>query len=307
MYVGPSIKKTPKIEKRPYQTFQTEDKIIEEIVNRFTYVLEQNISKENLQLFYNNLSSIKIKNKNVFLGFLSEIFKTNSVSGQYFLDDNSIRILPLITNNILSKFIGVGIENYTINLCHEFLHMSSTIVDKKTNIAFSGFSQIGTSSVGISLDEAYTEILLYRYFNFDKSLMSYKYEVEIVKLIDEIIGKDIMTNLYFNADLYNFIVHLQKYIEVEEILMFIQNLDSIFVLEDYGTRYKNNIIYYHNSVIAFLVKTYKNKLNIQLKEGQISYNEASIKVDYFINKINKCFVNLELEKSKVKKREIMTK
>lgn len=307
MYVGPSIKKTPKIEKRPYQTFQTEDKIIEEIVNRFTYVLEQNISKENLQLFYNNLSSIKIKNKNVFLGFLSEIFKTNSVSGQYFLDDNSIRILPLITNNILSKFIGVGIENYTINLCHEFLHMSSTIVDKKTNIAFSGFSQIGTSSVGISLDEAYTEILLYRYFNFDKSLMSYKYEVEIVKLIDEIIGKDIMTNLYFNADLYNFIVHLQKYIEVEEILMFIQNLDSIFVLEDYETRYKNNIIYYHNSVIEFLVNVYKNKLGIELKEGKIDINSSIIKLYDFTCRINKCYSKLELEKSKVKKREIMTK
>ena len=137
--------------------------------------------------------------------------------------------------------------------------------------------------------------------------MSYKYEVEITTLVEEIIGKDIMTNLYFNADLHNLIVQLQKYTKYEEILMFLQNLDSIFVLEDYGKRYKNNIIYYHNSVIAFLVKTYKNKLNLQLKEGQISYNEASIKVDYFINKINKSFVNLELEKSKVKKREIMSK
>lgn len=112
------------------------------------------------------------------------VFKDSTVTGQYYLDDNIVSVLPLKDRRLWNHFIGISTEEYISNLYHELLHMSSTILDKEKNIAFSGFSQI-----------------------------------------EEIITKEKMTNLYFNANLYELTRELQKYNTKENIEKFFEDLD----------------------------------------------------------------------------------
>lgn len=292
------ILRTPKIDIKKHIEFDTNDRVLKEMINTFVSVLEEKISKDNLRLLYNNMSTLKIENKSILLEQVLGIFKDNTTTGQYYLEDNVISILPLKDKNILGKYVGVEIEEYIVNLYHELLHMSSTVLDREKNIVFSGFSQIGKVGIGIALDDAYTEILLYRYFNLDKEYMSYKYEVIITTLIEDIIGKDKMTNLYFKADLYELAKKLETYNTKENIIEFIENLDSIYVLCDHSKRYRNDIIYYHNKIAQFLVDTYLNKL----KEKGLLKSEYNDKLDKYLNSIHLAFEELNISEVKVRKR-----
>ena len=292
------ILRTPKIDIKKHIEFDTNDRVLKEMINTFVSVLEEKISKDNLRLLYNNMSTLKIENKSILLEQVLGIFKDNTITGQYYLEDNVISILPLKDKNILGKYVGVEIEEYIVNLYHELLHMSSTVLDREKNMVFSGFSQIGKVGIGIALDDAYTEILLYRYFNLDKEYMSYKYEVIITTLIEDIIGKDKMTNLYFKADLYGLVKKLETYNTKEKIIEFIENLDSIYVLFDHSKRYRNDIIYYHNKIAQFLVDTYLNKL----KEKGLLKSEYNDKLDKYLNSIHLAFEELDISEVKVRKR-----
>lgn len=292
------ILRTPKIDIKKHIEFDTNDRVLKEMINTFVSVLEEKISKDNLRLLYNNMSTLKIENKSILLEQVLGIFKDNTTTGQYYLEDNVISILPLKDKNILGKYVGVEIEEYIVNLYHELLHMSSTVLDREKNMVFSGFSQIGKVGIGIALDDAYTEILLYRYFNLDKEYMSYKYEVIITTLIEDIIGKDKMTDLYFKADLYGLVKKLETYNTKENIIEFIENLDSIYVLFDHSKRYRNDIIYYHNKIAQFLVDTYLNKL----KEKGLLKSEYNDKLDKYLNSIHLAFEELDISEVKVRKR-----
>lgn len=297
MYVKPEIIKTPKITKKEYTEFKTDDEILREIINRFTYVLEKNVSRDSLILFYNNIGTLKVENKSIFKGLIPGLFRTNTVTGRYYLDDNVISLFPLKNKN----FIGLGIEGYVANLCHELLHMSSTLkCDEK--MVFSGFCQMGDFGVGMALDDAYTEMLLYRYFDLNKEYMSCDYEVIITNLIEEIIGIDIMTTLYFGANLYGLVMELSKYNVEDNIVKFIEDLDSIYALQDYRMGYKKDIIYYHNEIAYFIVNSYKNKLDIELESNIITKDEYDMKLDKIFSDIHMAFEKLEIKDRKVRKR-----
>ena len=79
--------------------------------------------------------------------------------------------------------------------------MASTIIDKENNIAYSGFAVVTkNNSIGLAIDDAYTEIIAYRYFNLNHEFMSYDYEIIIANFIEDIVGRDMITSLYFNAN-----------------------------------------------------------------------------------------------------------
>lgn len=294
------ILKTPTTLNKEYTKFQTEDTILKELIDSFTKVLERKVKEENLKLFYNNIGTLKIENKRIIRKILSSIFTDTITIGQYYLDDNVVSILPLNNKNILSSYIKMTTKEYIGVLYHELLHMSSTIVEGK-NI-FSGFAQINNMGIGISLNDAYTEILLHRLFNIEKEYESFKYEVTITNLLEEIVTEKKMTNLYFNANLYGLIMELKKYNTKENIEKFLEDLDSIFVLQDYSKRYKKDIIYYHNEISKFIVDTYQNKLKIDLSKEIITKVEYDIKLDKCINDIHIAFEKLELDTKKTRKK-----
>lgn len=293
------ILKTPEIKTKEYKRFKTEDKTLQEIIDTFISVLEKNISKNNLKLLYNNISSLKIESKSILLQLLPGIFRDNITTGQYYLDDNIISILPIKDKNILNRFIGTNLEEYIANLYHELLHMSSTISNREKNVVFSGFSQIGKIGIGVALDEAYTEIVLYRHFNLNKEYMTYDYEISITMLIEEMIGQDKMKALYFNANLYGLVEELEKYNIKENITSFIEALDVVHILCDHSRKYRKDIIYYHNEISKFLVDTYLNKLKLD----KLSNIEYDYKLNKFLNSIHVAFEKLEVESVKRKLRE----
>lgn len=294
------ILRTPKIVKKDYIKFKTEDKILGEIINNFTYVLERDVSKENLTLFYNNISTLKVDNKIVLNSLMTKIFNKNVDVGYYFIKENIISIMPLGNR----KYINVSTEEYIVNVCHELLHMSSSIVDENKKVSFSGFSQISdTEEIGLALDDAYTEMLVYRYFNLNTNYMSYDYEIIITTLIENIIGKDKMTNLYFNANLYKLVQELEKYNSRNNIIKFFDDLDSIYVLRDRKIGYKKDIIYYHNEISKFIVKTYQNKLSSDLINEVITKTEYNKRLDDCFNNIHMAFEKLNVVKKR-KRRNI---
>ena len=171
------IFKTPIFKKSDYKKFLTEDHLFQQIVDYFSFVLENNIDKNLLTLFYNNISTLKIDNRSILIERIFNFFNDTITTGQYYIDDNVISVLPLKDNVFLGKYIGIDSEEYTANVFHELLHMSSTYVDNNTDMIFSGFSQIGKNNIGIAMDDAYTEMLVYRLFDFNKDYMSYQYEI----------------------------------------------------------------------------------------------------------------------------------
>jgi len=289
------ILKTPNIIKKAHTKFETEDKVLEEIINNFIYVLERDLSKENIVLFYNNLSTLKVDNKMILDSQNANVFNKNIVVGYYLLDENIISVVPLGK----SKYLTVSTEEYIAIVCHELLHMSSSVVDKEKRISFSGFSQTSdNSSIGLAIDDAYTEILAYRYFNLNEEFMSYDYEIIITTLIEDIISKDKMTNLYFNANLYDLVSDLQKYNSRTSIIKFLDDLDSIYVLRDQKVGYKKDIIYYHNEISKFIVETYQNKLKYDLTNKLINIEEYNKKLDNCLNALHLSFNKLNIIKNK---------
>lgn len=297
------ILKTPLIKECENNVYKIDDKLLQELIDRFVMILEKNICRDNLTLLYNNLSTLKIESKRIIYEIIIGVFKDSTVTGQYFLDDNIISILPLKDSNKLKSIISINTSEYIANLYHELFHMASTIKGKNKKVAFSGFSQIRTNdSIGVALDDGYTEILLHRYFNLDKEYMSYNYEVLIVSLLEDIISKNKMTELYFTANLYDFVKELEKYNSMNNIIKFICDLDSLYVLEDHTKKYKEDIIYYHNEITKFIVDTYRNKLKIDFYNKYIDFDEYNNKLNDCIEKLHIAFELLELENIKTRKR-----
>lgn len=297
------ILRTPLIKEHKNNVFEIDDKLLQELIDGFVMVLEKNICRNNLILLYNNLCTLKIESKRIIYELIAGVFKDNTVTGQYFLDDNIISILPLKDNNKLKNIVSVNTSEYIANLYHELFHMASTIKSWNKKIAFSGFSQVRTDdSIGVALDDGYTEILLYRYFNLDKEYMSYDYEVLIVSMLEDIISKDKMTELYFTANLHDFVIELEKYNSRDNIIKFIYDLDSLYVLEDHTKIYRKDIICYHNEIINFIMNTYRNKLKIDLYNNYINFDEYNSRLNNWMEKLNVAFETLELENIKARRR-----
>jgi signal transduction histidine kinase len=85
---------------------------------------------------YNNLSTLKIEHKHILIKLISGIVTDYTITGEYYLYENIINIFPINNNFIITKYIGISKEEYIINLYHELLHMSSTIIDETKRLRF---------------------------------------------------------------------------------------------------------------------------------------------------------------------------
>ena len=287
------IKPTIKIIETSYQHLIIKNPVLQELIDVFIKTLENNFLKENLILMYNNLSTLKIQNKNIIRRVVLGIFKDNITTGEYYLYENIISLLPIVKNDILIKYIGMSLDEYVENLYHELLHMSSTIIDKKKQISYSGFYH--NKEIGIALDDAYTEIILSRLFNINEKYLSYEYEISITRIIEEIVTKERMTNLYFTANLYDLVKTLEEYNSRENIINFILELDKIYILEDYSKKNKSEIIRCHHKIVNFIIDTYFNKLKQDILSNNLTKEEYIEIVNKYLIIINNQYIILDLE------------
>jgi len=283
--------------------FKTNNPIIKELIDIFIKTLEDNISKHNLTTMYNNLSTLKIEHKHILIKLISGIVTDYLMTGGYFLSENSINILPINNKFIITKYIGISMEEYIINLYHELLHMSSTIIDENNKIAYSGFYQTNkddSEEIGFALDDAYTDILLYRLFNVSDKHISYQYEIEVTKILEEIVSEYLMINLYFNANLYELVSILERYHNKKNIINFIIDLDEINVLQEHSKKNKSSIFRCHHRIMNFITELYFNKLKEDILFNNLNKEEYLNKINNYLNIINNQYFILGLEEDKSK-------
>ena len=243
---------------------------------KFSKVMIENFSKEDLINFYNNINTLKTKHST--FKIINFILKRNFV-GTYDSKKNEI---------------VVDENGFSTSIDHELLHMASSVY--KDGIRYSGFHQAsfkaGLSSIGKGLNEGYTELLKRRYFGHDEDdecADSYEYEVKVADKLEQIVSKEKMESLYLKANLLGLIEELKQYTNDEsEIMKFISDTD--FILRHLDNKKleiseKKLITNSLKDVNSFLIRTYSKKLLLQCEQNKITDEELSIKLVEYVSSL----------------------
>lgn len=217
-------------------------------VERFLNMMISNCKNFNPNIFKENFSHTV---------FNYELSNQDEIKGNFQYKLNHKNCLSSIYSNSSSI------------LTHEYLHMATTL--ENSSEYRSGFHIITNSNsdveldIGVGLNEGYTEVINQRYFNTSNDSIYY-FQVKIAKVIEKIIGKDIMEKAYFDLSLDTVIEELYKYGNTkDEIDEFLYNLDVITSINFMDNIYSEELIPQFQSKITsiynFLGKTFINKLN----------------------------------------------
>ena len=226
---------------------------------RFYNILQEKLSHCNQSGFYNNLENVRIREKQK----VSNIKVDLKTSGDYCSLKNRI--------NLYLKNIALRKGNYNDQLedvlSHELLHMATSYT--KGKITLSGFSQIigGKISACCGLNEGYTELLNKRYFSkCKKDRGSYPEQQFIALGIEEIVGREKMESLYFDADLEGLVKELSQYASIEEIHELLGTIEDCHQNDG-----KNDFDYKEKAAIARVMIA-----NIKNRNDEKLYNEGKI-------------------------------
>lgn len=202
-------------------------KIFSEKVKYFLTVLEQNCENFDSSLFLNN--------------FKITIFNIKALHNNLKQGLNGEVILK-------EKFYFNIYTGKVIN--HELLHLSSKTKRKNYKL-FTPFN------------EGYTQLMAERYFN-ENTLKGYDIETRILKLIETIIGKDVLEKAYFKGKLLESLAELCKYENELNLKNMVINFRNIFDLrknETISFTEKNKKIQESlDIVINILFSCLKNKI-----------------------------------------------
>ncbi len=219
------------------ETFPFINEYYRPLIEDFYNNLIKEVKKEYLSSFYQNITSLTIEEKRGFINTLITLF----TSGSYDYYDNKINIYPFQ-------------ERYCDIIRHELLHMSTRKNDKdKCHI---GFLQVQKEIyIGNALNEGYTEIMCKRLQNDYQITPSYKYPFIIAQIIEKIVGKEKMKELYFTSNLYELTNILTKYNTISNIKDFL--IDTDYILSPlYNRELSNKVIDINN----FIYETFTNWL-----------------------------------------------
>ncbi len=202
--------------------------------------------------FLNNLKTLKIKSVN--------FDRINIIKKLLFKQDSKILGAYSSYNNLieLSKDYNKSV------FFHELFHTASSV--KTEQNTYIGFAQ-RPSSIGVGLNEGYTEYLTHKYFyEFEevRDSCSYLLEQLIAKEIERLVGEKQMEEHYFNANLLGLITELEKYNSYKKIINFIKNLDFLCKYRVNNLVDEDMIINKLNSISNFLLEC---KINKELKNN----------------------------------------
>lgn len=239
----------------------------------FANVIIDKFPSADLVNFYNNLNELKINPKK--FGFQNLVFSSNTAA----------------TYEVKKNKIEVDKDNYISTIYHELFHMASSIY--KNDISYAGFSQSsqkpGVVCLGKGINEGYTQLLTERYFgDIEEVKGTYKYQVHIVDKLEKIVGREKMESLYLNANLPGLLNELKNYATEEEVANFISSID--FLTERFYDKKKllfekGMITNSLKNVNEFLLKTYAQKLKIQLDAGLLSVDELNEQLATYISSL----------------------
>lgn len=279
-----------------------------EQISNFAMKMENSISKENLITMYNNLHNLNVREGDIsliILNFLSVLKsrltrenKFGIIGGFYSGLENKVVSYSPKGVEIISKLFKIETELPLEKIySHELLHMSSSI--KKKNKSCAGFyhcyyALYAKFSVGRGINEGYTELLNERIFDGKNDGGLYEIYKIISGMTENIVGKDKMTQLYFNADLKGLVLEISRYISKQETKQFIINLDLM-------VKEPNKI----NDIMEYLLNLYINKITYDIAKGNVTKDEANIQYEEFKLKVLKVVeVFNEWVKTKKKSTEV---
>lgn len=244
---------------------------VRKYLEKFIDKMEQNISNDNLVLMYNNLSSLKIEERDLYLIILSKIifpFSKQYVGGGYSIISNK---LTTYSKKMFQKKYGdendLALEGI---YSHELLHMSSSYKNKFKQCCgfehiYAPFNLYTRSQIGTGINEGYTELLNERIFGAENKGGIYEFYKEVARLIEEVIGRNEMTDMYFNNDLKGLVSQLSIYTSINNTKKFILNLDS-------AIRNIKRI----EEIFSYLIVLFDNKIKKEMEIGKITYEEATV-------------------------------
>ena len=255
------IKLPPKI-KESIKTVDEEklaQKAMSDSVIEFYNVIKENLSPEELAILNKNIDTLKIKE--------SPISKISTKFKQMGFDLTTlVKTIKGGHYNCLTNSVTIDETSIKISIFHELMHMASSV--KTPEGIYSGFSQkIFTDEIGSGINEGYTQLLTERLFpdSVQSEFVVYPFEIVAAKLVEELIGEEKMRHLYFGANLQGLVQELSQFASVEEVKMFIANMDTInkhlyfrnpLVLEE--KLFVQNAMY---GVNEFLMKAHQKRID----------------------------------------------
>ena len=243
----------------------------------FLKTISEEIPKEDLNILFNNFSTLTTTIKNF---KLSNKIKNKNIAGQYISKENIIEV---------SK------KDHEQTIDHELFHAATTIIEPETGNIFCGFLQIRNNvEIGRSINEGYTQYITENLFGKKKKLLqAYGYEKSIAQVVEMIVGKEKMQSLYFNANLKGLVDCLKQYTDEEKIYNFFTTLDFIgkYIQKDIRTQKSYNFLFESfKEINHFLIEIFINKLGILAED--IEFETISYK---FKEEITKFIVLLPQE------------
>lgn len=229
-----------------------------EVIENFVATMRGKLPEESLDAMYHNLKTLKI-------GQINNPIYSFFFGGSYHFGVNAIILGTKNRGNATTT--------------HELLHMSSAVIGKN-NMA-GGFM---TAPVGRSLNEGYTEVLNNRLFGHPITENPlYNTYARFASAIEDIIGRENMTNMYFSADLKSLFEQLSSYSSKEKTSIFLKDLDSLYQFVGVGYNFSSKCF---DRMLNYLIDTSINYVNESIKKGILSPNEAKVFLDKYKEKVN---------------------
>ena len=236
-----------------------------EVIENFVSTMKEKLPEESLNAMYHNLKTLKI-------GQINNPIYSFFFGGTYYFGINAITL---------------GNRNRgSATTTHELLHMSSAVIGKN-NMA-GGFM---TGFIGRSLNEGYTEVLNNRLFGHPITKNPfYNTYSRFASAIEDIIGKDNMTNMYFRADLKGLFEQLSSYSSKEKTSVFLKDLDSLYQFIGIGYNLSSKRL---DRMINYLTEISFNYVNDSIKKGTLSSEEAKLFLQHHHEKVSaiKTYIN----------------
>ncbi len=248
--------------------------------------IKNDVSKDNIKLLYSNIPNTEVREEYI-KGLIFSII-SNNIIAEYNIKKNCIYLYT-------SRYSGSS-------LTHEVLHSLSSYYDEDRNIFYNGFSQTTNNhSLGEALNEGYTEYQNIEIFKANINETLYIYEIIIVKLLEKIVGRRYMRDMYFHADLYNLIRTLNNFTSINNIKNFLYRTDYIL-------NYRKSIFKSEKATDAFLginhflIDTYSNYLLYLYNNGEINTCELDYLYLLFINELRQILdINLPINRDLLNK------
>lgn len=248
--------------------------------------IKNDVSKDDIKLLYSNIPNTEVREEYI-KGLIFSIISNNTIA-EYNIKKNCIYLYT-------SRYSGSS-------LTHEVLHSLGSYYDEDRNIFYNGFSQTTNNhSLGEALNEGYTEYQNIEIFKSNINETLYIYEIIIVKLLEKIVGRRYMRDMYFHADLYNLIRTLNNFTSINNIKNFIYRTDYIL-------NYRKSIFKSEKATDAFLginhflIDTYSNYLLYLYNNGEINTCELDYLYLLFINKLRQILdINLPINRDLLNK------